>query len=363
VNSYPRNSVTHLALADTLNGRGSKIDNHWAADRVQIEEAPLSCAVEIEGNYLDDLDAKKDGVTQPSAPPPDWYQNQNGELQWWDGEKWGPVAPPAASSQRTSLSNPQNAEDRSPATETIDTSSLQHYRAEHPPTPPERKESNPLGIWSVLLGTLSIILLLAFGTPTPIAAIVGVIGVILAALGLGSSKGLHLERSKASPSWGMALSAITLIGSALIAFAPPPSFSGLTGADSTKSTESSAAEPQASTPPPEPQPSAEEQRDAHMIEQGFSVWDSGETWLKAVDPANYTCDYGVRCIWYQLVSYSGCSAGFYVKADLLSASEMGIGWTNEITASVPPTEGVAFQLMSMQSGIETVRVSEVTCMG
>lgn len=28
--------------------------------------------------------------------PPGWYPNQHGVVQWWDGTKWGPVAPPVA---------------------------------------------------------------------------------------------------------------------------------------------------------------------------------------------------------------------------------------------------------------------------
>lgn len=31
----------------------------------------------------------------PQSPPPGWYPNSQGHTQWWDGQRWGPYAPPS----------------------------------------------------------------------------------------------------------------------------------------------------------------------------------------------------------------------------------------------------------------------------
>ncbi|WP_240423919.1 TM2 domain-containing protein [Microbacterium halotolerans] len=39
----------------------------------------------------------KTGATRANAPPepgPGWYQNHDGDEQWWDGSQWGPYPPP-----------------------------------------------------------------------------------------------------------------------------------------------------------------------------------------------------------------------------------------------------------------------------
>lgn len=35
-----------------------------------------------------------------ATPPPGWYPNGSGQLQWWDGQTWGAVAPNANASTR-----------------------------------------------------------------------------------------------------------------------------------------------------------------------------------------------------------------------------------------------------------------------
>lgn len=36
-------------------------------------------------------------AADPPSPSAGWFQNSEGVLQWWDGEKWGPVVPVASS--------------------------------------------------------------------------------------------------------------------------------------------------------------------------------------------------------------------------------------------------------------------------
>ena len=33
-------------------------------------------------------------MTTPTTPPPGWYPNHQGQTQWWDGGRWGQLAPP-----------------------------------------------------------------------------------------------------------------------------------------------------------------------------------------------------------------------------------------------------------------------------
>jgi len=35
-------------------------------------------------------------------PPPGWYPNAQGQQQWWDGQKWGPIAPVQAPAKAVS---------------------------------------------------------------------------------------------------------------------------------------------------------------------------------------------------------------------------------------------------------------------
>lgn len=37
----------------------------------------------------------------PGPVPPGWYPGPVGVLQWWDGQRWGPTAPPAADNSST----------------------------------------------------------------------------------------------------------------------------------------------------------------------------------------------------------------------------------------------------------------------
>ncbi|GAA1970525.1 TM2 domain-containing protein [Microbacterium deminutum] len=32
-------------------------------------------------------------TVEPRSPRPGWYPNNYGQTQWWDGAKWGPIAP------------------------------------------------------------------------------------------------------------------------------------------------------------------------------------------------------------------------------------------------------------------------------
>lgn len=33
-------------------------------------------------------------MTMAHTPPPGWYRNPHGHMQWWDGQRWGQLAPP-----------------------------------------------------------------------------------------------------------------------------------------------------------------------------------------------------------------------------------------------------------------------------
>lgn len=274
-----------------------------------------------------------------SAPPPDWYENEDGVLQWWDGKAWGPIAP-EPSLTNGHLPPVATAESSHPFQPSLDLSEPQGG-------------NGSLGFWSIVVAFLALLsTFLPDRAPFAIVPIVAAIGLVLAIIGL--VRAASSATSKKAAVGGLVLSAVMLVIGIGVNVASKANESHSTSSDTV------AAPP---VQAPVEQPSVEEQRNASMEEQGFHTWQSGEVWLKAADPDSYTCDYGTRCIWYQLVSYSGCASGYYVKADILNASDVGIGWTNEITATVQPQDGVAFQLRSADSGGETIKVSEVTCMG
>lgn len=279
-----------------------------------------------------------------SAPPPDWYENEEGVLQWWDGKAWGPIAP-----------EPSSASHHLPEAEISE--SGEPYNSFQLPSPvsESRGANGSLGLWSIVAAFVALLsTFLPDKAPYTVVPIVAAVGVILAIMGL--VRAATSATSKKTAVWGLVLSGVMLVIGIGVSI-------GSQSSQSQAASSSSQTTPAPSTDTPVEQTSAEDQRNASMEEQGFHTWQSGEVWLKAADPESYTCDYGTRCIWYQLVSYSGCASGYYVKADILNANDVAIGWTNEITASVQPQDGVAFQLRSADNGGETIKLSEVSCMG
>ena len=73
--------------------------------------------------------------------------------------------------------------------------------------------------------------------------------------------------------------------------------------------------------------------------EGFTIVESGNhyyRWMTDEEKANSSCGYNA-CSFAIIHSEKGCSAGFYVKADILS-NGAPIDWTNATTASVKPGE-------------------------
>lgn len=267
-----------------------------------------------------------------------------GLLQWWDGKAWGPIAPGSSSASHH-------------LPEAAISESGQPYNTLQPPSAvsESRGGNGSLGFWSIVAAFVALLsTFLPDRAPYTVVPIVAAVGVILATIGL--VRAASSATSKKTAVWGLVLSGVMLVIGIGVSI-------GSQSSQSQAVPSSSHTAPAPSAVAPVEQPSAEDQRNASMEEQGFHTWQSGEVWLKAVDPESFTCDYGTRCIWYQLVSYSGCASGYYVKADVLNANDVAIGWTNEITASVQPQDGVAFQLRSADNGGETIKVSEVSCMG
>lgn len=211
--------------------------------------------------------------------PAGWYENSDKKLQWWDGSKWGVIAP-------------DESTPRIPA----------FTEAEPTLTKKPKKKSGTLP--GVLIGLL----------------IVG--GISLFAYQSVDSPQTQ-ERSTQSRSTTQ----------------PPP-------------------------PPSAPEKTFAELFDEGMVSDGWKVVASGEThmrWPTDEEKAGASCGY-YRCADVLISSRSGCSGGFYVKADLLS-NETPVGWTNEISASAAAGEVVVVRLEDHQ-GIGTgFRISEIHCMG
>lgn len=259
---------------------------------------------------------------RPTAPPPGWYVNDNGARQWWDGRAWGPLAPLATPAP---VPNPLLM----------------------------RKPRNPLGTWSIAVACGSLLLLLIPRAGSFVAALGAATALVLAIVGLAQARSRRVGTSVVS----LVISAFVVVISLAVMGMPAM----VASTSQISPAHQASAIPSAPVEAKPPQQTAEQQRDTQMENQGFRVWQSGETWVKAADPGSFTCDYGTRCIWYSIVSYSGCSAGFYVKGDILNENGVAIDWTNEITASVAATETVAFQLRTMTDGSK-FRLTEISCM-
>lgn len=279
-----------------------------------------------------------------SGADPGWYKNPQGDLQWWDGASWGPVAP---SDSRPVL------EDGTPLPRFVEQKSAGDLSRQSSVSSrqPRGKKGNAFGAWSLAFALIAIVLIVVPSLDTTAGLLFAAAGLVLGIAGVSLARARRITGAV----WGLVLSAVFSIGG-LMSLAPAPANYSSSVESPTSNDEVEVAEPAS------PEPTVEEQRDAQMEEQGFSVWSSGETWLRAAEPGSFTCDSGTRCLWYTLASYSGCPAGFYVKADVLNANELAIGWTNEITASVAPNDGVAFQLRTLLDA-STIRVAEVNCMG
>lgn len=133
-------------------------------------------------------------------------------------------------------------------------------------------------------------------------------------------------------------------------------------ASTSRSSDTSGPPAAQNTNPPEPP--AEQQLDESMVEQGWAVVDSGDTYFRFFteeEMANSSCGHW-SCTWVVITSVSGCSSGFYVKADIL-AGETPVSWTNERSASAKPEESVVVMLEDHQDAGDSFRISEISCVG
>lgn len=114
-------------------------------------------------------------------------------------------------------------------------------------------------------------------------------------------------------------------------------------------------------PAPSSKPSLADSLDSTFAEAGLEVVESGETYFQFAPDGEFTCGY-YACQPIYIYSVSGCSGGFYVKVDLLTAEGTPVGWTNAISASVQPNEMVSVMLEDVQGIGQSMRVSEINCM-
>lgn len=133
-------------------------------------------------------------------------------------------------------------------------------------------------------------------------------------------------------------------------------------ADKTQSAPSSttSGSSSAESAPVESVVSAAQQRDEEARDQGWEVAVSGELYVRARDTDDFTCGY-FACIWYEIKSTSGCPNGVYLRADIASSGR-AVGWTNAISASIPPGETVDVELQDAQGLGNQFRVTEANCM-
>lgn len=252
-------------------------------------------------------------------PPAGWYPNQEGTFQWWDGSQW-----------------------------------TEHRRD----TPP----ANPLNSTALKNGAATTALVLGLvGLLINPFGITGIIGVCFAIAGLSRAAQLrrqgHPGSGTAKSWWGLTLSVAGII----FFYALFPSFlSSVYDAPS-------APQSNESSPPnnnSDQSKSEAEQYDDHMRDQGFGVVDSGENYIRWYTPeemAESTCSFS-NCLYGVVASRTGCSSGFYVKADILR-DETAVGWTNVTTASVQPSESVSFRIDDHEGIGDGFRFAEVNCMG
>lgn len=252
-------------------------------------------------------------------PPAGWYPNQEGTSQWWDGTQWTEhrrETSPANSLHMTALKN-------GAATTAL-----------------------VLGLVGLLINPLGI---------------TGIIGLCFAIAGLSRATQLrrqgHPSKGAAKSWWGLTLSVAGII----FFYTLFPSFLDSVYDDAPGASQSTESGP--STDSSDQSKSEAEQYDEHMIEQGFSVVDSGENyirWYTSEEMAASTCSFS-NCLYGVVASRTGCSSGFYVKADILR-DETAVGWTNVTTASVQPTESVSFRIDDHEGIGDGFRFAEVNCM-
>lgn len=115
---------------------------------------------------------------------------------------------------------------------------------------------------------------------------------------------------------------------------------------------------------PVPELEPELTRDEVMVQQGWIVVVSNDTYYRYFtdeERASSSCGYS-KCSWVVVASDSGCNGGFYIRADILS-NGTPVDWTNTISPSARPGEPVVATLNFASQNGDAIRVSEINCTG
>jgi hypothetical protein len=250
-------------------------------------------------------------------PPPGWYPNAAGEMQWWDGAAWGPPAAPA----------PQNKPRRGLALSAL-----------------------LVGIGAFLAGWVPIV-----------GAIVGAVGIVLAIVALTK------RQPKSLAITGLSLASVALVASiamtvSFVFFQQNRSqldADGSTSVASAPATEE--AQPEAAAPAPEPQQvkTDAEYRDEAMTADGWDVYESGNLYVQFVDPADFTCGYA-NCTFVHVATIRGCPNSLYVEASLMSGDTV-IGMTNDMLGVVGPEGTATAHLEDFAGNADGYRLTKVNC--
>lgn len=100
-----------------------------------------------------------------------------------------------------------------------------------------------------------------------------------------------------------------------------------------------------------------------MRDEGYVQWENSGVYYRYLteeERAGLSCDFGA-CAWVMVASAAGCADGYYIQIDLMSGGTP-IEWTNGISPSQRPGEAVRLELNWLVDEIDSLRVSEITCM-
>ena len=141
----------------------------------------------------------------------------------------------------------------------------------------------------------------------------------------------------------------------------------LTNAGPTGSTrsETSATAPSdyaKSNPAPLPPKSADTILDENMVASGWTLAESGNLFWRWADDSNVTCG-TYPCSGVEVrTGARGCPGGVYVEAAIMNG-ETSIGRDNEITAGLRDNASAAIILKNYLGYGDSLRMSDVHCMG
>ena len=82
---------------------------------------------------------------------------------------------------------------------------------------------------------------------------------------------------------------------------------------------------------------------------------------KFADNGSYTCGY-FSCTFVEIIASKGCNAGVYIAASILRGGT-SIGFTNGISAGLPPDGSASVLLQNTSGDGDTFSLTDVHCMG